>query len=920
MKTRTVSFLAMACLTSILITGCSSKSKDDLTDNKLLEENAGSDNQTDSSDQSSTDTSTDTTMSNSDTSNSSTTNSVSTISYSVETNPSSTDESHPISEHLYGIFLEDINFAVDGGMYAELIKNRSFEYGTAASNTNKHGWMNTNSDVLTFEVYDGSMDESYLNENNPNYAILTNTSSNYEGIANLGYLSGLAITQGVNYEFSVYLKSTTDYVDSVHISLNSTDGEVYAEGEIQNISNQWKKYTCTLTANATISKGLRLSVLITKGSVCMDMISLMTTDTYKNSTVKRDIGEALEALNPSFLRFPGGCVIEGNSLESMYSWKDSIGNGAEFYINGERTVGDIAVRPQGKSIWNGNKTDPYYTTYGLGFYEYFILCENLNCLPVPVLNAGMTCQVQSKKYIVFDLDSEEFKQCIQDALDLVEFCLGDESTYWGKIRIAMGHETPFPLKYIGIGNEQWQTEYHEHYAAFVTAFESAAKENPALYADIQLILANGPSSGDSYGWDYLASNPDQVTGLVDEHYYESPNWFLTNTTRYDNYNRDANADVFLGEYAAKSNTLEAALAEAAFMTSLERNSDIVKLACYAPLFGNSKTNQWTPDLIWFSNQSVFGSVNYYVQQLFANNVGITTLSSSLDFGTASNQEELHGRVGLGTWKTKVAYDNLRITSNTDDSTLYECMFEDTSILKTDDWDENEGTWSIEDGRLIQSNTSDPMDTNTGDSIYVGDINWKNYTLTVDAEILGGSEGFLIPICVENTANNIFWNIGGWNNTVSCLQIVSGNSKSGQITGTVKNCTLRRNQVYQLKVVVSSSNISCYIDDELYIDYDVTSAQKLYETSSIDDNGDFILKLVNVTEDSLSVATTLNQFDASLYDQTATVLTLAGDQPNDTNSFTQPDKITPSESTLAISNEFTVELPKYSVTIIRIHKK
>ena len=308
-----------------------------------------------------------------------------------------------------------------------------------------------------------------------------------------------------------------------------------------------------------------------------------------------------------------------------------------------------------------------------------------------------------------------------------------------------------------------------------------------------------------------------------------------------------------------------------------------------------------------------------MQQLFANNVGITTLSSSLDFGTASNQEELHGRVGLGTWKTKVAYDNLRITSNTDDSTLYECMFEDTSILKTDDWDENEGTWSIEDGRLIQSNTSDPMDTNTGDSIYVGDINWKNYTLTVDAEILGGSEGFLIPICVENTSNNIFWNIGGWNNTVSCLQIVSGNSKSGQITGTVKNCTLRRNQVYQLKVVVSSSNISCYIDDELYIDYDVTSAQKLYETSSIDDNGDFILKLVNVTEDSLSVATTLNQFDASLYDQTATVLTLAGDQPNDTNSFTQPDKITPSESTLAISNEFTVVLPKYSVTIIRIHK-
>lgn len=918
MKKRTqISLWALACITSVLLTGCSTKDKEERNADNAMITGGSSNSKTDTSDNASDDSTND--SNDLDPDDFSVTNSATNISYIVETDTSNLDESHKISDLLYGIFLEDINYAVDGGMYAELVKNRSFEYGAAANNNNKHGWLNTNAEVLSFEVYNGSEDLSYLNENNPNYAILTNTSSDYEGIVNLGYLSGLAITEGVNYDFSIYLKSNTSYDGTVHIVLKSTDGEIYAECEIMNITDEWMKYSCTLTPNATVSKNLRLSVEITKGSLCMDMVSLMTTDTYKGSAVKREIGEYLEALNPSFLRFPGGCVIEGNSLESIYSWKDSIGNGMEFNINGEITVGDVAARPQGKSIWNGNKTDPYYTTYGLGFYEYFLLCEDLDTLPVPVLNAGMTCQVQSKKYIVFGLDSDEFKQCVQDALDLVEFCLGDESTYWGNVRIAMGHPDPFPLTYIGIGNEQWQREYHQHYAAFVDAFEAAAKENPELYGNIQLILANGPTSGDTYGWDYLALNPDEVTGLIDEHYYESPNWFLTNTTRYDNYDRDTQAEVFLGEYAAKSNTLEAALAEAAFMTSLERNADIVKLACYAPLFGNSKSNQWAPDLIWFSNQSVFGSVNYYVQEMFSNNVGVKTLPSSLDFGTKSNEEELHGLSGLASWKTKVAYDNFMITSNEDGSTLYQCTFDDASILSTDHWQENDGNWSIEDGRLIQSNTSDPSDTNNGDSIYVGDLNWKNYTITVDAEILGGSEGFIIPICVENTSNNIFWNLGGWNNTVSCLQIVSGNSKSGQISGTVKNCTLRKNEVYQLKVVVSNSNIKCYVNDELYIDYDVTSPQKLYETASIDESGDLILKLVNVTEDTLTVATTLNQFDTTLYDETATVLTLAGNELKDTNSFAQPETIVPSESTLKISETFSTTLPKYSVTIIRIHK-
>ena len=540
------------------------------------------------------------------------------------------NSSEEISDTLYGLFLEDINYAVDGGLYAELIKNRSFEYGTAAANEGMHGWFNSDSDYLTFEIHDGSMDDTCLNENNPHYAIITNnglsSATPFYGIGNVGYLDGLAVKGGEEYRVSLYMKGNSGYDGEVRLSLRNSDGLVYAETSFTDITDDWVKYETTLTPSSDCNDNLRFFVEIGMGSLCLDMVSLMPADTYKELPVRKDIGEFLEALNPSFLRFPGGCVIEGRDEASIYRWKDSVGDGLEFTVNGSITVGDVAARPQGKDIWQGTKQDPYYTTYGIGFYEYFELCEALNCIPVPVLNAGMTCQVQSSQYIVYALNSEELAQYIQDALDLVEFCRGDADTYWGAIRIAMGHETPFPLKYIAIGNEQWQTEYHAHYRKFVAAFENAAKENPALYGDIELIVANGTASGSREGWNFVEDFPDSITSMVDEHYYESPDWFMSNTARYDAYDRANQVKVFLGEYAAKANTLEAALAEAAYMTGLERNGDIVQMACYAPLFGNTKTNQWKPDMIFFSSNSLYGTVNYYVQKMFANNACTHILS------------------------------------------------------------------------------------------------------------------------------------------------------------------------------------------------------------------------------------------------------------------------------------------------------
>lgn len=552
--------------------------------------------------------------------------------YKVDISLEGLDESRQISDTLFGLFLEDINYAVDGGMYTELIKNRSFEYGIEARDEQLHGWESTN-EAVTFEVRDGSEDGTALNENNPQYVVVHNTGVSsakpYEGISNGGYLEGIAITQGASYDVSFYCKSEDGSVDTIYVTLYNEDGTVYDEQTVEGITGEWRKYETTLTADATANKKVRLAVAFTAGTACFDMISMMPQDTYKGLPVRKDFGEYLEALNPTFLRFPGGCVIEGRDEESIYSWKDSIGDGLSFEINGESTVGDVAVRPQGKSIWQGSKANPYYTTYGLGFYEYFAFCEALGCMPVPVLNAGMTCEIQSPFYKVYSIADEEFKQYVQDALDLVEFCKGDASTTWGAVRIAMGHEEPFELKYIGIGNEQWQSEYHQHYKQFVKAFEEAAASDPALYGDIKLIVANGTVSASEDGWNYLILNPDSVTTLVDEHYYETPEWFLANTDRYDGYDRNAQAKVFLGEYAAKANTLDAALAEAAYMTGLEKNGDIVEMACYAPLFSHVKLNQWVPDMIFYSNDDIFGSANYYVQQLYGNNAGKYSLPSEL---------------------------------------------------------------------------------------------------------------------------------------------------------------------------------------------------------------------------------------------------------------------------------------------------
>ena len=851
------------------------------------------------------------------------------------------DKVHEISDTLYGIFFEDINFAADGGLYAELIQNRSFEFTKLAQNNEKHAWSDVGEINAVVAVDDR---ENSLNQNNTNYMVMENTTDEKAGIANKGFLDGIAVSENAVYDFSVYAKGLDGYIGALYVDI-MVGGESVAHGEIPAITDEWTKYELELTSGQTATSGVTVQVTMDKGKAALDMVSLFPQDTYKGreNGLRKDLAEKLEALAPSFLRFPGGCVIEGVSLDLAYDWKDSIGvdeNRDPLLFNG--TYGDVAARSQGQNIWTNENTtsDPWpsFMSYGLGFYEYFQLAEDIGAFGLPVINCGLACMGQSNGAGPA-IGTKEFQQYINDALDLVEFCRGDASTTWGSVRIAMGHEEPFELKYIAIGNEQWTDRFYQRYEAFVEAFAEARKENPEMYGDIELIYSSGLDDGDS-GNHYFASyeeaqnwlddNPGKTigdfAGATDHHYYNDPDWFLKNANYYDeyNYSRESLTDtrfggsipVFLGEYASFSNTLRSALAEAAYMTGLERNGDIVVMASYAPLFGNITATHWAPDLIWFNNHTSTASVNYYVQQIFAKNAGTMLLQSQLDGAEANDR--LAGKIGVGTWNTSAYFDNIKIVSNDTGKVLAQQDFESDTL---DQWQKaSDGNWSIEDGKLHQKNTTTNtrLYSSTGSAVYFGNESWTNYTLTLEATKTGGQEGFLIPFSVQDSDNNYFWNIGGWNNTVSTLQIVTGGSKSDQVGSTTRNIKITTNQTYQLKIVVTDNNVKCYIDDELYVDYDLgeSARAEAYHVVSTDGTGDIIIKMVNVTGYDRTFAIDLNNTDIT--SDKAVVDIVAGTSLDDDNILGQTPVVTLQSSEVSgVTGQFNYTVPKYSVTVMRI---
>ncbi len=524
-----------------------------------------------------------------------------------------------IQPTMYGIFFEDINFAADGGLYAEMIKNRGFEFEKPMT-----GWIEPNTNRFSLNKNSGSAEIIKTEDIKSNRNICRVTINNdkmYE-LLNEGF-RGMGIKKNALYHLTLNVSVQSGDIRKINFAFVNKDGKEFGNSSIIPNGKNWTTYTTKLKATATEAKAKLKITFEGTGVIDLDMISLFPEGTWRGrkNGLRKDLVQLLYDLKPGFLRFPGGCIVEGRTLAKRYQWKN--------------TVGPVDDRTVLINRWNTEfkhrLTPDYFQSFGLGFYEYFQLAEDIGAEPLPILNCGMACQFNTAELVPLN----KLDPYVQDALDLIEFANGPVSSPWGKLRSDMGHPKPFNMKYIGIGNEQWGQQYIDRYKMF----EKAIKEK---YPDIKIVSAVGPfPEGEQF--DFLMDKMKKLNAdIVDEHYYKPPEWFRENATRYDSYDRTG-PKIFAGEYAAQSvaiaspdnkNNWECALSEAAFMTGLERNADIVAMSSYAPLFANADAWQWTPDLIWFNNLSSYGTPNYYVQKMYSTHRGTDLLSISFEDGKA----------------------------------------------------------------------------------------------------------------------------------------------------------------------------------------------------------------------------------------------------------------------------------------------
>lgn len=797
-----------------------------------------------------------------------------------------------ISDTMFGIFYEDINYAADGGLYAELVRNRSFEF-----NTSDNGSFNG---LTAWQVLDRSGagttgavvdDATRLNAANRNHLRLTAAAAG-DGIRNIGYNNGFAVEAGDTYEGYVWARSTTAQQLTVRLENAAGDATLASATVALDGSDTWQKHPFTLTPSVTSDAG-RLAVLAGAASVIgLDMISLMPSDRWVGpvngkSVLRKDLAEKIAAMDPTFLRFPGGCVT---NVGTFRTYEESGFTDRRRTYQWKETIGPVEERPTNWNFWGYNQS------YGIGYLEYFELAEDLDAEPLPVVSVGAN---GCGSTIPEMHDPAMIDRWVDDTVDLIEFANGGTDTEWGARRAALGHPEPFGLEMIGLGNEENTTTFEQNFPEFRDAIE-------AEYPDIQIISNSGPdSSGARFDtlWDF---NRAQDVDLVDEHYYRDPQWFLENHHRYDSYDR-GDPKVFLGEYASRGNTMYNALAEASYMTGLQRNADVVRLASYAPLLANESHVQWNPDAIWFDNDESWETPNWEVQKLFGNNVGDEVVPSTFD-GPVNAAEDITGGVFLSTWSTSAAYDNVTVTSNDTGEVLFSDQFGDAS-----QWSPQSGSWSATAGSYVQSSTSVNDARSIVTSAYAKD--WSNYTLELDATKLAGAEGFLVGFGATGANNFYWWNLGGWGNSRSVLQRATGGN-AGEVKA-LEGRSLTTGQTYRVKVVVDGTHIELYLDGELQMEYDQPAPPaKVFQVVTRDEaSGDIVAKVVNTS--TSPARTRIEVADAGI-EPTAMVTTLSAPSPTSTNTKANPDLIKPRTREVdGVSESFVYEFPASSVTFIRM---
>jgi len=779
----------------------------------------------------------------------------------------------PVSDMLYGIFFEDINHAADGGLYAELISNRSFEDAADATPT----WSTYASPgaTLTTKV----INKDLLNDKQHQALEMTidATPNAPVCLVNEGFW-GINAVQGRTYQLSFWAKGK--FKGHLKACLSDGQGEkVYAETPLDvQLTKKWIRYTATLKANDNDPKAQFVLVMDGKGTICLDVVSLFPpTFKGRENGCRPDLAWMLYNLKPKFMRFPGGCFVEGQeSPDNAFRW--------------DRTIGPIEEREGHRNVNWG-----YRTTDGLGFHEYLQLAEDLGAKPLFVVNVGIWHGGVTPV--------DELQPWIDECLNALEYANGDVTTKYGAMRARNGHPEPFNIEYLEIGNENNQPDPRQQSDRYYDRFKLFKDAVLAKYPNMHLIGNVVAWGDDNPKWESRES-----VELVDEHYYRSPGWFSDNYHKYDSYPRGG-AKVYCGEYAVtqgfgKLGSLNAALGEAVFMMGMENNGDVVEMASYAPIFVNENNVSWQPDMIRFNSSRAMGTPSYYVQRLMAENVGTKSLPVAVDnpypYSARVNITPKSSRFGYATWATQSSFQLKDVTVN--GKPLTEAGKGGNALG---------GDWSKDGGVISQKGQGEALIFLDGSM-----VEGNRYELNLKARKDGGREGFIIVFNYQDENNYCWLNIGGWGNSQHAIeQVIYGD----KLQTTIKRGHVETGRWYDVRVQVDEENVKCWLDDELLFDtrLRVNSAYGFFANAQMDDNtGEMIVKVANTGDQHSMVHLDLGNFNA----KDGRLIRLSSASGADENSLDAPTNVFPVEERIDVEgNGIDVEIPAFSLNIFRLKK-
>lgn len=811
----------------------------------------------------------------------------------------------PVSPSMYGVFFEEISHSGDGGLYAEMIQNRGFEDRVLPTScklengflippakpnylknttgawkipwdtTNKWpGWtirLNGEAKAIT------KLTTAYpLNNDTPNameIEIIRTLPKQSVELVNEGYW-GIVVKKDEKYKLRFYLRAEKGYTGNVIAKLRNKDDEVMARQEFTIKSfDSWNEYTCTFTSKANENRAQFVLTFNARGKMWVDYVSLFPEKTFRDRAngLREDVARKIADLKPAFVRWPGGCIVEGLTLENRVKWKE--------------TLGDPVMRPGTFDLWG------YRNSYGFGYHEYLQFCEDIGAMAMFVCNAGLSCANRNGDYC----SEEELSPYIQDAMNAIEYAIGDTSTVWGKKRAASGHPQPFPLKYLEVGNEN----YGPIYAGRFTVFYNAIKEK---YPQIAVISALRYDN---------EVNLLRKTDMIDPHYYKNPMWFYENHTLFDSKQPRPDFKVYVGEYACNkgvgSGNLDAALSEASFMIGMERNSDLVTMCSYAPLIENSNARNWPVNLIWLNNKQVMGRSSYYVQKMFAENRPSVNLRTELQTsGEDIPRPDFKGSLGLGTSKTQSVFKDFIVTEN--EKIIYHSDF----INNQNDWEPASGHWRVEGDAYVQGD----LDANR--SSFVRKKAFGDCSVEVKAKKLKGNEGFKIIFGAIDHENYYQVNIGASENKNAVIEKVEGGIPTP--VGTSVPFIVENDRWYNIKTFTKGDVVECFVDGRSLLQCKIKEIVKRYAISGFDQaKNEILVKVVNA--ESVAFKTLIELNNAETIEPNGEIITLSSGSKTDENTFKKPEKIIPVAGEYkGFSNKFTFEFKPYSLTVLRIKRK